>query len=143
MPKGDKYHGKTKAGKWKKCWAGIRAVSNGGGQRGLAEEAASEQRQEKTVREWPLGQWSKGPEDEHPETPRDEQRMSVPTKGAEEGQCGWSKVSYGQRKNEGRGNKGRVEGPGGQHEDLDCYSVSHEKTLESFGQRHDTCCSIG
>lgn len=24
-----------------------------------------------------------------------------------------------------------------QHEDLDCYSVSHEKTLESFGQRHD------
>lgn len=41
----DKYHGKTKAGKWKKCWAGIRAVSNGGDE-GLAEEAASEQRQE-------------------------------------------------------------------------------------------------
>ena len=47
-------------------------------------------------------------EDEHPETPRDEQGMSVPTKGAEEGQCGWSKVSCRQRKNEGqRGNKGR------------------------------------
>lgn len=107
MPKGDKCHGKTKPGKWKKCWAGIRAVSNGGDERAwLKRQHLSKDR--KTVREWPLGQWSKGPEDEHPETPRDEQRMSVPTKGAEEGQCGWSKVSYRQRKNEGqRGNKGR------------------------------------
>ena len=67
MPKGDKYHGKTKPGKWKKCWAGIRAVSNEGDERAwLKRQHLSKDR--KTVREWPLGQWSKGPEDEHPET---------------------------------------------------------------------------
>lgn len=33
MPKGDKYCGKTKPRKWKKSWAGIRAISNGGDKR--------------------------------------------------------------------------------------------------------------
>lgn len=33
MPKDDKYRGKTKPGKQKKCWAGIRAISNGGAER--------------------------------------------------------------------------------------------------------------
>lgn len=66
---------------------------------GLAEEAASEQRQEE-------GEGvTTGPAEQRP---RDPQGMSTPTKGPEEGQCGWSKVSHGQRKNEGQqGNKGR------------------------------------
>ena len=49
MPKGDKYHGKTKPGKWKKCWAGIRAVSNEGDERAwLKRQHLSKDR--KTVR---------------------------------------------------------------------------------------------
>lgn len=75
--------------------------------------------------------------------PRDTWGMSIPAKGPE-GQRAWSRVSYGERRNDRAVTRGGVaEGPDGQYEDLGFYSASDEKSLESFGQRHDTSHPIG